>query len=307
MVTGVVEALGVSMGRSGALMGPGPDNPAGYWEIRALKELDDELLAEVGGAWDRPPVLVPGWETSPSLDPFRVRAAAVLDDSFGPFEHRPPNVGLKDPRLSIVLPFWRTVTAVDATVVVVRDPLEVIRSLEARNGFDRTHSALLWLRYVLAALDHDPAALVVRQQDLFTDLEPTLERLAAHLGLDAIGDTAREQIHRRVDPGLYHHRAEASTASDNPVVALARDVWNDGDIDRSAISGPGAEALAQGWLRSPADDQALTEARARVVELQETVRRRKRKIAGLEDDLRLARAQLEPRPTAIVSVDEATP
>ena len=65
--------LGVSFGDESQLMGPGPDNATGYWENRLLKELDDELLSELGGSWDQPPVLEPGWD-SPPLEPYRQRA-----------------------------------------------------------------------------------------------------------------------------------------------------------------------------------------------------------------------------------------
>ena len=44
------------------MLRPGPDNPKGYFEVQAIVQLDDELLAHLGGAWDQPPVLDPGWE-----------------------------------------------------------------------------------------------------------------------------------------------------------------------------------------------------------------------------------------------------
>ena len=66
------------------MLRPGPDNPKGYFEVQSIMQLDDELLAHLGGAWDQPPVLDPGWEHTPGLEPFRARAAEILDDTFGP-------------------------------------------------------------------------------------------------------------------------------------------------------------------------------------------------------------------------------
>ena len=86
-------------------------NTIGYFEIQAVTQLDDELLAHLGGAWDQPPVLDPGWERAGGLEEFRERAAEILEASFGPVAKWPPVVAWKDPRCSLLLPFWRTVTS----------------------------------------------------------------------------------------------------------------------------------------------------------------------------------------------------
>ena len=117
-------------------MGPGPDNPAGYWENRAVKELDDELLAHLGGAWDQPPLLEPGWALDPGLDPFRERALEILGRDLARPSSGGGPMGCKEPRLCLLHPFWRTVVAISHTVVVVRHPVEVVASLRRRNGME---------------------------------------------------------------------------------------------------------------------------------------------------------------------------
>ena len=82
-IAGALRFLGVSLGDPGAATA-GPDNPQGYFEVAALMQLDDEVLAHLGGAWDQPPVLDPGWEDDEGLDPFRARAGEILADTFGP-------------------------------------------------------------------------------------------------------------------------------------------------------------------------------------------------------------------------------
>src|SRR5689334_15423183 len=106
VVAGALGLLGASLGDPSRMLKPGADNPKGYFEIRALVELDDELLAHLGGAWDQPPVLDPGWERDSALALFRERAAAILDASFGPEAERARVIVWKDPRLSVLLPFW---------------------------------------------------------------------------------------------------------------------------------------------------------------------------------------------------------
>ena len=70
--------------------------------------------------------------TTPGSTPFRERAAEILDETFGPRARVGRAViAWKDPRLSLLLPFWRTVTPIATTIVVVRDPVEVAASLGA--------------------------------------------------------------------------------------------------------------------------------------------------------------------------------
>ena len=113
-----VNLLGVSFGTAASLLLPGPDNPAGYWENRAVKELDDVLLAHLGGSWDHPPLLLPGWELAPDLDPLVSQAAEIVARDLVAGDHRVGGVvGFKDPRLALLLPFWMRVRKTDGSVV----------------------------------------------------------------------------------------------------------------------------------------------------------------------------------------------
>src|SRR5215471_18740011 len=116
--TSALHHLGVSLGAEQGLLPPGPDNPAGYFENKDIQELDDELLAHLGGAWDRPPRLAPGWATAAELDPFRTRATVILDRDFAAAVGDGRLIGFKDPRASLLLPFWRTVLPIERTVVL---------------------------------------------------------------------------------------------------------------------------------------------------------------------------------------------
>jgi hypothetical protein len=244
-----------------------------------VTELDDEVLAALGGSWDRPPVLTAGWEHEPALEPFRSRARQVLDEAFGvPADDKAEVHAFKDPRLSLLLPFWRTVTPIATTVVLVRHPHDVAASLATRNGFEPSQAVVLWLRYLLAATANDPGHLLIDHQRFFDDLPATLQRLAAHVGIDPPTAQAVAAISDHLDEGLHHHRSSVTDPAndDNPVVALGDAVWNGGDVDLGRLDPALAAAIRDGWLRAPADDEALTRARAEVVELTERLRRRKR-------------------------------
>jgi len=272
-----LQLLGVSLGAAGSLMAPGPDNPAGYFENRDIKELNDGVLAHLGGSWDQPPVLERGWEQDGSLDSLRSSASDVRGDAFGPPPSESGLIGWKDPRLSLLLPFWRTVTPIETTIVVVRDPAEVTASLRARNGIEPPQAAMLWLRYLFAATANDPDHLLVLDRDFFVDLPGTLSAVAAHLGLPPPDQGVTADAREHLDPSLRHHvAATADSANDNPLVALAAKVWNRGSVDLDVVSGDVAEAIRWGWLRPPIDGELLARARAEAVELRDRIRRRRR-------------------------------
>jgi hypothetical protein len=294
-VASALRALGISLGDPGRLMRPGPDNPAGYYEVQSILDLNQEVLAHLGGAWDAPPVLDPGWENDPELAPFRSRALQILDDSFGTRAERPPLIAFKDPRLSLLLPLWRLVTPIATTIVLVRDPAEVAASLGARRyQVDGPQAAGLWLRYLFAATANDPGHMLVRYGDVFDDLPRTLRTIAAHLGIAAPDAAAEASALAQLDPSLRHYREPRSAASDDPLMAVARAVWNDGAVDLDLLPPAVTDALARGWLRPPVDSDLLARARATTVKLQETLRQRDRQLASLEAN-RAVRPEPEPR------------
>jgi hypothetical protein len=272
-----LQLLGASLGGSDGLMAPGPDNPAGYWENRDIKELNDEVLARLGGAWDVPPVLEPGWERDESLDALRSRASAILEDAFGAPGSSSGVIAWKDPRLSLLLPFWRTVMPIAATIVVVRDPREVGASLLARNGIDLPQAMILWLRYLFAGTANDRAHLLVRDRDFFVDLPGTLSRMAAHVGLPPPTQVVTDEAHAHLDPSLRHHVAEADEdANEYPIVAMASMVWNHGSIDLECLPSAVRDAITYGWVRPPIDAELLARARAEVITLRDRIRQRRR-------------------------------
>jgi len=278
----VLQLLGVSLGDERLLAEPGADNPAGYWENRLVRELDDLVLAALGGSWDQPPALEPGWEHAHQLDGLRVEAAAILDTTFGPVGERPALFGWKDPRLCLLVPFWETVLPIDVSIVVVRDPAQVADSLHVRNGFSAPHGAALWLRYLLAATDDQRCHVLVDHDALVNDLGPTMRHLAEALSLAAPSAEVIAAGEAHLDPSLQHHQRRTADAGggehdENPVVCLAGRMFNGGKLDVGSLDPVVADAIRYGWLRPSADAEQLAGARARAVELEEHLRRQKRR------------------------------
>lgn len=196
LATRVLNLLGLSLGDQDVLIPPSRNNPRGYWENRRIVATNDSLLAKLGGSWSHPPVLPDHWYSDPQLQELRGEAFKVLSRSFP----EDADIVLKDPRFSLLLPFWRTVTPVSATVVCVRDPGEVAYSLGKRNGLAPFAAAELWITYLIEALANDSNATIVCYQDWLRDPLGTATKIANSVGLPRPDESQTTSITSFVDP-----------------------------------------------------------------------------------------------------------
>ena len=70
MLTRLLHSSGLGLGPESELMPAQADNPDGFWENLRFVALNDEVLNELGGAWDLPPSANEDFAT-PRLDPLR--------------------------------------------------------------------------------------------------------------------------------------------------------------------------------------------------------------------------------------------
>jgi hypothetical protein len=201
MVTRVLRECGVDLGPDTELLQRAHHNQEGHWENARFIELNDELLAALGGSWHRPPALTPGWEHEPVIEDF-VRRARALVREFGLEEPW----GWKDPRNSLTIRFWKRVWPELRVVVCVRSPSEAARSLAARDGTSVGAALRLWSTYNRSLLEAlRPAERVVTLYDsFFADPEGEVRRLAAALGLRPCGDQLARAA-AAVNPFIRNH------------------------------------------------------------------------------------------------------
>jgi len=177
MAAGLLRILGVDLGVDQELMAAAKDNPKGFFEHVALYRLNEEILSRLGGDWWQVPSFPKGWERSAGLDDIRLKATYAAGNSFGTSQVW----GFKDPRLSLTLPFWRAMKMCPiSAVVMVRNPLDVAKSLKKRNGFSIALGAEVWRKYTLAAIANTSgmARLPVLYEDFLGDFDAELARLA---------------------------------------------------------------------------------------------------------------------------------
>lgn len=240
------------------LMEPNANNERGYWESRAIMELNDEILESAGSRWDDWERFNPDWHRSPLAGQFRDRARAVLAAEFG----EAPLFVLKDPRICRLLPFWTPVLeefgAAPRFVLPIRNPLDVAASLEARNGFDPSYGQLLWLRHVLDAeadTRGQPRA-VLRYEALLRMWQPAVRRVGEELGLawPLRPGAVEPEVAAFLDDGMRHHARDDAEVLDNDTLPRwVRDAFAVFDRRARGESRQGDDAILDG-IRQALDE-----------------------------------------------------
>jgi len=179
MLTRLLHAGGLYLGTKSELMPAQADNPDGFWEHLGFVALNDELLNELGGAWDLPPRADEDFKDA-RLDPLRLKARLLIEgfDSSTVW-------GWKDPRNSLTLPFWQDLLPGLKTLIIVRNPLEVAYSMRERNGTSYAFGLRLWEIYNRRLVDAaDKRDRLFTHYDLFfEDAKKELRRIANFVGL----------------------------------------------------------------------------------------------------------------------------
>jgi GT2 family glycosyltransferase len=180
MVAHLLHRAGMYLGDESDLIPASPENPDGYFEHAEFVDLNEALLHELGGGWDCPVVLPSDWQGLKSLEPLRSRAAQLIEAFDG---HE--SWGWKDPRTSLVLPFWRALAPDTQVVLCLRHPLEVALSLRRRGMSSYSLSLTLWETYnrrVVETTDPD-SRIITHYESYFEDPARQLARLSEFAGV----------------------------------------------------------------------------------------------------------------------------
>lgn len=233
VVAGSLAEMGLRLPNGPDLMPGGPYNPR-HNESLGLTALDEALLARAGGTWD-----APGPEGDEWVDGALDELSEVAGDTARRVFAGSGPLVWKDPRLCLVLPFWRRLLPAPTRAVFVwRAPLAVARSLQRRDGFSPDYGLRLWERHVHDGLRHlaGMPTFFLRYELLVADPEAVLTALAGWLGSQAVLDVAEESVRAAsalVSPALCHE------VGDGPVPRRIRAVV-DALEARSSLPGPGS-------------------------------------------------------------------
>lgn len=220
-ITSGLEALGVDLGES--LMPPLANvNDKGFFEDVHVTQLNEELLKAIGSRWNSLSLVPEAALADEGLAPYKARAVALLRSKLG---NRP--YGLKDPRISRLLPFWQVVfSEVGASVsyvIVLRNPLSIAASLKKRDELAAEASHYLWLEHMIPAVlgTHGCQRVVVSFDSLMSGPKVQLARMATHLGLpfDEGSIAIKRYFEEFLDVDLQHSRFELEDMRSDPAVS----------------------------------------------------------------------------------------
>lgn len=214
--TGALEIAGYDLG--GDIMQANEYNEKGYFENNKIVELNDKLLDYFNASWDSLFFLPEKWEEDERLKQSKLDAIQIINSEF----NRENNIAIKDPRIGILLPFWKSVfesLQIEPNYcVVLRSPIEISLSLENRDHFSIQKSHILWTNYLMAI------ELNTRTENrVFIDFPNflksplgTLKRLGKELKLnDPFPHPEKEaEIEEFVNPKLRHHDNSSKKPSD---------------------------------------------------------------------------------------------
>jgi hypothetical protein len=185
-ITRAINLLGADLGEENKISGSGPDNPLGFWEHLDIVNFHVRLLNHFNRTWDTVAPLPDDWHQSESVKPFKVELTRLVKNQFGGHAHWV----WKDPRTCLFMPLWREV--LDelgiklVCVFMMRNPLDVAKSLNQRERIAPDRALGLWYNYDLMALQDTTALpMVIVNYDAFiANWEPELRRCAPVIGLD---------------------------------------------------------------------------------------------------------------------------
>lgn len=296
LVAQLLARLGVDFGPRRELLDADVDNPKGYWEVERIVHANEWILQSLGRRWDTAFPLPRSWHESPELRHHRAHLRKVLEELFSGSER----FGWKDPRCCLTLPLWRR--ALDEAgipvgfVLVLRNPLDVARSLAKRNGFDVSNALGLWYHYTLRSLVDSAGAsrVAVRYQDLLDRPLAEAAALAEALALDTTAVQAA--VEETIDPALCHSRSDAEDLA-HEAPELIADLYDRlastlrGELSWEAMDREARKRLRDlqryaGVLRHDRERQVRESSRIEQLEGQlRTLRARQERVEEMEQEL----------------------
>ena len=219
-VVKALSCLGVCLGDE--FMPAGKDNPKGFFEDKAINQLNVEMLEVIGQHWFSLSLITDADVEQLVALGYLEKAVALLNnkiDSHVAF-------GFKDPRVSKSFKFWRLVFArIDCDIHYVfclRHPLSVANSLRQRNHTPIPKGYLLWLSYNLAIVEaaQDLTLIGLDYDQLIEQPLTALQYLAEQLELTIDSQAASQFTNEFLDQTLRHTKFDDAAIKNDPACPL---------------------------------------------------------------------------------------
>ena len=210
-MAGLINLMGAYLGPQDLMLPSKPDNPKGYWERWDIFELHNAILRYLHLGWDCLSEFdIAGLQDEGLIARFKPEVEKIMLE----LEANRPWL-IKDPRINILLPFWLPLLDAPVCINVYRNPLEIAKSLQNREGFDLHLGLALWEQYTLLGLAHSAGLprLMISYHDLMSSPFETIECLHGHLnslGVNSLRMLSKEEILTFVDPSLHRQKWDHS-------------------------------------------------------------------------------------------------
>lgn len=209
------------------MLGGNPSNEAGHWEPERLIAYHDQVLEQLSSSWHDWRPLDMTRLPSPRRDQIKTDIRDLIDADY-------PGADLfvvKEPRICRFAGFFMEALEEAAIkvvpIVVFRNPLEVVASLERRATiwpatYSQADAALLWLSHVLEAerASRGRARAVVAYQALMADWRKTMASVVRQVGVrfPVTADEAAPLVDPFLREDLRHHEKSAAEVALDPVL-----------------------------------------------------------------------------------------
>ena len=290
-MTGALNICGAWVGNEAELTQASVENPNGFWERRDIREICDKLLQSAGADW---------WKIA-GFDPKAI-PRTILTEQRRKFQKIILTLDeyetwvIKEPRLCLLLPVLRQYVRNPVCIYMYRNPLEVARSLQVRNGFSISSGLALWQVYnfhALKASEGLPRIFVSFEALMIHPIE-TLKEIAEKLE-ELVGSHTvkpeRKLIEQFIDPNLYRQRVTEEETCDYLLPsqqALWSRLHNDEALD-DYKNFPISEATTQSLLDLESVEVSFNlhqdtknELQARIVKYTAALKAREERIGTLE-------------------------
>ncbi len=217
-VAGCFSALGYNMGNQ--LFPPDKPNEKGYFENVLINQFNDSLLSTLYARWHDTLFLPQNWYLNEQVQKRKPELISILKSEFGEKE----DFVIKDPRISVLLPFYEEVfndlNIIPKVIINFRNPFEVSKSLKKRDNLSSSKSLLLWMDATLKAEEHSRTMdrVFLEYDSLLKDVINTLKTISDILRLDIKFDQDKESVlNSFVEKKLNHHTPDNKNVDSNNI------------------------------------------------------------------------------------------
>lgn len=193
-MSGILSTLGLNLGSD--VVGAGKDNEKGFFENRKFLQLNKDILSFNNGNWDDVPTEI---KYNKELND---RLKVLLKEEFLKFD----TLVIKDPRISLLHnQYYKFATGMQykvKTIIILRNPHEIVDSLIVRNKFERGKCYEIISKYYFKLLDINHNNISINFNELIHgDRVRVVDKLCNYLNINYNIYT----INAFLDKKLKHH------------------------------------------------------------------------------------------------------